>query len=220
MSGIVPTALESETLRSQAARALRAQIIAGILVPGELYTIRAISDQLAVSATPVREAVAQLASEGLVVLARNRGFHVRVVTEQDLDEILHLRTMLEPPAIAEIAARGLVEDSGSLRQLAADISTHAAAGDMVRFLDVDRQFHLGMLAALGSGRLVELVGQLRDHTRLYGLRKVNSSADFLASADEHEQLLRFVLDGNADEARDLMLTHLEHSRGIWAGRHE
>lgn len=220
MSEAISVTLESETLRSQAARTLRAQIITGVLVPEELYTIRAISERLGVSATPVREAVAQLANEGLVTLARNRGFQVRVVSEQDLDEILHLRTMIEPSAIAEIAARGLLDDSESLRRLAVDISTHAVTGDMVRFLDDDRRFHLGILAALGNGRLVELVGQLRDHTRLYGLRKVDGSADFLASADEHEQLLRFVLDGDADRARDLMLTHLEHSRGIWAGRHE
>ncbi|WP_028921827.1 GntR family transcriptional regulator [Pseudonocardia acaciae] len=213
-------ALGSETLRSQAGRVLRAQIIAGLLAPGELYTISAISEELEVSATPVREAVSQLAAEGLVTLARNRGFRVRVITDHDLDEILQLRTMLEPAAVAEIAQRGLLVDEQSLRALAREISAHAASGDLVRFLEVDRRFHLGVLACLGNERLLQVVGQLRDHTRLYGLRKVEGTGAFQASADEHERLLDLVAQHKADDARALMIAHLRHARGIWAGRSE
>lgn len=217
---VIAGRLETETIRSQIGRILRAQIIAGLLTPGRLYTIRGISESHSVSPTPVREAVAQLADEGLVTLSRNRGFTVRELTEGDLDEILQIRHMLEPEAVAQIAAQGLLTDPEPLVALAREISRHAAEGDMVAFLDKDRDLHLGLLSVLGNGRLIRIVGQLRDHARLYGLRAISGDSDFQKSADEHEQLVRLVAERHAEEARQLMTGHLHHARGIWAGREE
>jgi DNA-binding GntR family transcriptional regulator len=212
--------LETETIRSQIGRILRAQIIAGLLAPGQLYTIRRISESHDVSPTPVREAVAQLADEGLVTLSRNRGFTIRELTEKDLDDILQIRMMLEPDAVAQIAGRRLLADPEPLLALARKVTQHAVEGDWVGFLDLDRDLHLGLLSLLGNDRLVRTVGQLRDHARLYGLRKAAGSSEFRKSADEHEELIRLVAEGRAEEARQLMIGHLRHARGIWAGREE
>jgi DNA-binding GntR family transcriptional regulator len=209
--------LKASSLRDQALRVTRARIISGKLRPGMLYTLGSTAEQLGVSVTPVREAVLDLAKDGLVELERNRGFRVREMTQRDLDEIVELRRMIEVPAVRTIAERMLVTDSDQLRQLAMITEKCAAAGDWVGFLNNDREFHLGLLAYLGNERLLVIAGSLRDQSRLYGLDRLTGTESLMKSTREHYVLLEAVTAGHADEAAAIMERHLRHARGIWAG---
>ncbi len=219
-SGGYGSPLESISLREQALRVIRGRIVAGELRPGELHSLGAVAEQLGVSVTPVREAVLDLAREGLVVLARNRGFRVKEMTERDLDELAELRRMIEVDAVRQIAARGLVKDPTALRALAAQSDELAARGDWGPWLANDREFHLGLLAHLGNSRLITLVGSLRDQSRLYGLDRVAGTEALARSTHEHTLLLDAIVAGRAEEAAGIMLQHLQHARGIWAGKAE
>lgn len=214
--------LTASSLRDQALRVIRARIISGELAPGRLYALGAVAEQLGVSVTPVREAVLDLAREGLVELARNRGFRVREMTDRDLDEIVELRRMIEVSAVRTVAERGLLADAEAdrLREIAAATEKCAADGDWVGFLDHDRDLHMGLLAHLGNERLLTIVGSLRDQGRLYGLDHVAGSASLMESTHEHDALIDAVAAGEADLAAAIMDRHLRHTRGIWAGHAE
>jgi DNA-binding GntR family transcriptional regulator len=93
----------TQSYRSQAARIIRAQIIAGRLEPGSMYSIGDIAEKLNVSITPVREALHDLAKDGLIEMKRNRGFVVRKPTTKELDNIVDIRAMLEVAAVRGIA---------------------------------------------------------------------------------------------------------------------
>lgn len=214
------TKLQASSLRDQALRVLRGRIISGAMRPGELYALGAVAAQLGVSVTPVREAVLELARERLVELARNRGFRVREMTERDLDEIVEFRRIIEVPAVRMIAERKLLTDTGALHELARATEKYAADGDWVAFLESDRDFHLGILAYLGNERLLQVVRSLRDQSRLYGLDRVAGTESLRQSTQEHDALLAAVAAGRADEAADIVDKHLQHARGIWAGRAE
>lgn len=220
--GLGGVRLKASSLRDQALRVIRAGIISGELRPDRLYAIGQIAEQLGVSITPVREAVLELSREGLVDLARNRGFRIREVTEHDLDEIVEFRRMIEVAGIQKIAARKLFPeaDAGKFRELANASEKCAAAGDWVGFLDTDRDFHMGLLAYLGNERLLKVLGPLRDQSRLYGLEHIAGSEDLMKSTHEHHALLDAVVAGRADEAAAIMDRHLLHARGIWAGQAE
>lgn len=220
--GLGGVRLKASSLRDQALRAIRAGIISGELRPGELYANGMIAEQLGVSITPVREAVLELSREGLVDLARNRGFRIREITERDLDEIVEFRRMIEVAAVRKIAERGLLSesDAAKFRELANASEKCAAEGDWVGFLDNDRDFHLGLLACLGNERLLKVIGPLRDQSRLYGLDHLAGSESLIESTREHQALLDAVLAGRADEAVTIMDKHLLHARGIWAGQAE
>jgi DNA-binding GntR family transcriptional regulator len=212
--------LKASSLRDQALRVIRAGIISGELRPDQLYALGAVAEQLGVSVTPVREAVLELAREGLVTLARNRGFRVRELTERDLDEIVELRRIIEVQAVRAIASRRLLTEDGALRELAKASEKCAAAGDWAGFLDNDRDFHLSLLSHLGNERLLASVGTLRDQSRLYGLDRLAGTESLMRSTHEHDALLDAVLAGQADEAAAIMDRHISHARGIWAGRAE
>lgn len=209
-----------QSYREQAARIIRAQIISGRIEPGSLYSIGEIAEKLNVSITPVREALHDLAREGLIEMRRNRGFLVRTPSGQELDEIVQIRAMLEVSAVREITERGLVTDFAPLRRLSRRTMVFAEAGEWVGFLDTDREFHLSLLAALGNPKLLELVGSLRDQSRLFGLDKMAGSPDFVESTREHELLLDAVEEGDPERAASIMAQHLRHVRGVWAGESE
>jgi len=209
--------ITSISLRDQARRAIRAGIIAGNIEAGEILSVRALAARLGVSATPVREAVLDLANEGLLLAIRNKGFQVPTLSDQDLQEILDIRLLLEVPAMVQLAGQLPEERCRHYRGLAAGIGESASAGDVVGFLEGDREFHLSLLAELGNQRLTDMVALLRDQVRLYGVPHLAEEHQLSDSAEEHAALLEAVERGDGRLAEQLMTRHLQHTRGIWAG---
>lgn len=213
-------AVATQSYREQARRIIRAQIVSGRLEPESMYSIGEIAEKLNVSITPVREALHDLAREGLIEMKRNRGFRVRTPSSKELDDIVQIRTMLEVSAVREITERGLIDDFGDLRRLSRKTEIFAEAGEWVGFLDTDREFHLSVLAALDNPKLSEIVGSLRDQSRLFGLEKMAGSPHFVQSTKEHELLLDAMEAQDPERAASIMATHLRHVRGLWAGETE
>lgn len=214
------TPLRPVSLREQAREALRTRIVLGGIEPGEVESVISVAAALGVSVTPVREAVMDLANLGIVEIIRNRGFRVPVLTEHDLDEIFRLRTMLEVPAMAEVAGLLGGRPAPEFRRLADEITEAARQGRVVDFLDLDRRFHLGLLELIGNRRLVEMVGQLRDQARLRGLQELADQGRLTRSGEEHGELVDALEAGDGELAAELTRKHLAHSRGTWAGRAE
>lgn len=212
--------LKSVSLRQQAREALRTRIVLGQIEPGRVESVINVASELGVSVTPVREAVMDLANLGMVEIIRNRGFRVPVLTDHDLEEIFRLRTMLEVPAMVELAQLPDRAPLTRFRQLAEQLTDAARQGDLVSFLDLDRQFHLGLLELLGNRRLVEMVGQLRDQARMQGLQKLADHGELTQSGEEHIAIVDAVEAGDGELTAELVRRHLTHSRGIWAGRTE
>jgi DNA-binding GntR family transcriptional regulator len=208
------------SLREQAQQVIRASILAGELQAGEIYSASTIAQRLGVSPTPVREAMLELANGGLVEPVRNRGFRILTPDEDDLDEIFQLRLMLEVPAMRIVAERASDADLAALREVVEQIEATAAAADVADFLLADRAFHLGMLELMGNRRLVGLVAQLRDQTRIAGITELAREGNLTKSAGEHRDILDALDARDADKAEELMKRHLIHTRGIWAGRAE
>ena len=212
--------IERRSLRGEAIDLLRARITAGELEPGRLYAIGDIAAQLGVSPTPVREAVLDLANQGLTEVVRNRGFRIIELSGEELEEIVVVRRMLEAPAMGILAGDTSGLDLPALRELSGEIERAAAAGDLVSFLTLDKEFHLSLLYAVGNARLVQVVAQLRDQTRLTGLPRIRGTERLIRSAHEHDLLLDALEAADAAGAETLMSEHLNHVTGLWAGHDE
>ncbi|MEU6478043.1 GntR family transcriptional regulator [Streptomyces sp. NPDC047017] len=203
-------------LRDQVADALRAALIAGELRPGVVYSAPALASELGVSATPVREAMLDLAREGLVEAVRNKGFRITEMTDGDLDEFTEIRTLIEVPTVGRVARTASAEQLAALRPLARQIVTAAQEHDVLKYLEADHRFHLELLSLAGNRHLVEVVADLRKRSRLYGLGHLNESGRLVASAQEHIELLELIVAGRAREAEECMRRHLAHIRTLWA----
>lgn len=219
----LPTFGMRRNLRQEIAHALRAALVSGEMRPGVLYSAPALAEKFGVSATPVREAMLDLAGEGLVEAVRNKGFRVTELTDQELDDITSLRALIEVPTVGAIAARcddALRSKVEALRPLAQEIERQAEIPDLIAYLEADRQFHLGLLALSGNSHLVDVVGNLRARSRLYGLPQLAQQGRLGQSAREHQEILDLVLAGDQDGAASLMARHIRHVRGAWAGHEE
>ena len=205
-----------ERLRDQVAHALRAALISGELRPGEVYSAPGLAEDFGISATPVREAMLDLAREGLVEPVRNKGFRVTEVNERDLDQYTEIRALIEIPTVGRITRSAAREDLEALRPVAEEIVRAAREHDLIGYLEADRQFHLSLLALSGNERLVETVGDLRKRSRLYGLTALDERGGLIPSAEEHLELLDLMLAGDAKGAEACMARHLGHVRSLWA----
>lgn len=205
-----------ERLRDQVAHALRAALISGELQPGRVYSAPALAADFGISATPVREAMLDLAREGLVEPVRNKGFRVTGVSERDLDQYSELRALIEVPTVGAVTRSATREQLEALRPVAEEIVVSARGHDLIGYLDADRRFHLSLLGLHGNDRLVETVGDLRKRSRLYGLTALDERGLLIASAREHLELLDLMLAGDAAAAEACMARHLGHVRSLWA----
>ena len=212
----LPSFAERQSLREQIADALRAALVAGQMVPGVVYSVPTIAERFGVSATPVREAMLDLAKEGLVQSVRNKGFRVTELADTDLDEITQLRALIEVPTTAQLALVADANDLEALRPLAQAIVESAERGDLIGYVEADRRFHLRLLGLAGSRRLVDTVCDLRAQTRLYGLEQLVREGRLTASAAEHFELLDALLARDPARTEEIMRRHIGHVRGIWA----
>lgn len=209
--------VDRTSVREQVRRILHAQVLSGALVPGQVYSAVALAEELKVSATPVREAMLELANAGFVEVARNRGFRILTISDRDLDEIVELRLMLEVPAIKKVIASASDEQLALLGPLAVEIVEAARREDLPAYLLSDQTFHRTLLELAGNARLVKLVVDLRDQTRLLGLRGLSASGKLIESAEEHCEIASMIQARNLKQAQALMTRHIQHVRGIWAG---
>ncbi|HEX6327147.1 MAG TPA: GntR family transcriptional regulator [Jiangellaceae bacterium] len=213
----LPSFAKRTSLREHVADALRAAIVSGDMKPGEVYSAPTLAERFGVSATPVREAMLDLAKQGLIEVIPNKGFQVTLVTDAELDQLTEIRLLLEPPAAAKAALRASPNDIAELTRLAREVVDAARDGDLIRHVEADRTFHGRLLELGGNHRLVEIVYDLRDRTRLYGLAHLAERGVLGPTVDEHLTMCEYLAAGDAQALAELVRTHIGHVRREWAG---
>jgi DNA-binding GntR family transcriptional regulator len=144
---------------------LREHLCSGVLPSGRPLQEAALAAQLGVSRTPVREALARLASEGLLG-SDGRSFVVPLLSEADIDDIYELRLLLEPEALRQVAMR--IRENAQLvplrEQLAAMVAAHAD-NDVEAFMDANYRFRAAWLEIIPNRRLLRAIEIYADHVR-------------------------------------------------------
>ncbi|GAB6858138.1 GntR family transcriptional regulator [Microbacterium xylanilyticum] len=210
----------AESLREQVERMIAARIVSGETPPGEVLTVPTLAGDFGVSATPVREAMLNLARRGFLRPIRNRGFQVTEVSPEELHQLTDVRLLLEAPPMRRIAGRIDATLEKELRALAERIVAAGRDGQFDEYLEADTTFHLRILAVTGNAKLVETVRELRQQTRLVGLVRLADSDTLLPTALEHAELVDLLVAGDGEGAEELMRRHIGHVGGVWSGREE
>lgn len=212
----LPELMAHHSFREQAREIIRGMIVSGKMAPDGLYSAPKIASDLNVSATPVREALLDLAREGLLRPVRNRGFQVVIMTPKEHDDVFKIRLLLEVPSIHEIAKSSPTADQmKGLYDLASAARRFAHEGDLIAYLNADRQFHISLIDLLGNKPLTGLVASLRDRVRLLGLANSSAKLHIVQSADEHFDLLDRIAANDAEGATAIIGRHLKRSRDVW-----
>lgn len=201
------------TQTEAAARLLANAILSGELKSGTRLNIREISAQTGIGPTPTREALSNLAGRGLVTFSGQRGFRVVESSREDLAAILTARDVVERGALV-LAIRNGQEDweaglVAALHRL--KIFTSNPPTDMdVRietFERVHRSFHLALIGACGSKRLLSIYSDLYDQTRRYRAMTLHGGVDRHDAFERHEALVDRCLARDEEGALEVLTEH-------------
>ncbi|GAB4255711.1 MAG: GntR family transcriptional regulator [Deferrisomatales bacterium] len=206
------TLSQPPALAKMAYAALRDSILAGRLASGEVYTEAALAKELGISKTPVREALLELAAQGLVTVLPRRGVMVTRFTERDVEEVFEVRRAVEAVLVEKVARSAGELDLAPLEQALEAQEDALRDGDMLAFLDADRAFHTGMGELAGNRRLRAILENARDMIHLMGMEALTRRGRPSEVLEEHRKVVDALRNGRPSQARQAMDRHLERSQ--------
>jgi DNA-binding GntR family transcriptional regulator len=179
------------------------------LAPGSKLNIEVLAKTLGVSPTPVREALARVEAEGLVVKEPRRGYLVApVISLDDLHSLIEFRLLVEPAAAAAATRRATPEQAARLQELArsggADDSNDPAVNRLGMLYDA--RFHDAVAELTGNPWLRESLVRLRSHLHMY--RLYYHARQGAATNVEHERIADAIATGEPELAETAMREHL------------
>jgi len=199
----------NRSLVDQIYSVLRDRIIEVSMEPGTKIDIQQLIEEFEVSETPVRVALAKLTHEGLVKLLPRRGYFVIKLTKKDLKEIYDLRILLESYAIDTAIEK---MDPTKLKKIYRDFERLRGTNNSKRrekeSLKTDEGFHLEIVRNCDNKRAQELFYRIYDFARIS--QKMHKRID--QDIDEHTAIIKALLDKKKEEARRLLVQHLENAR--------
>lgn len=211
-----------KNLTEQAVSALRREIVACRLAPGDTVSETLMADRFSFGRAAIRTALARLGDEGLVHPVARRGWVVSLVTIRDIHEVFDLRLLLEPEAArlatgrptGRAAGHAQLERLRRLDDVCAQGYNPTDPDSALDFLAVNREFHVAVGERAGNLRLARQIGRLLDEsTRMLvlGLSTRDRSGEM---AHEHRALVQAMTDHNAPEAARIMREQVTTSRDM------
>jgi DNA-binding GntR family transcriptional regulator len=203
------------TLATSVYEQLRADLLSGRLEPNTKLRVEWVVSQYGAGASPVREALNRLASEGLLDRQEQRGFSVAPISEADLEELTRTRCLVEELALRESIRNHSIaweEDivlalhrlSRAPRHLPDD--RHATNPEWER---AHRHFHRALIAACRSRWLIAFCEQLADQAFRYRQIASANVTSTRNQMDEHRAIADFTVAGDADRAVEALKRHYQ-----------
>lgn len=204
---------EKTTFSSTAVKRLREEILSGAIVPGAKLQVRDICNRFGISVSPVREALNQLAAQGLVQHSEQRGFTVAAMDVDDLADLTLARVALNDIAVRDAIAHGDAqweEDVLLAHHRLSRADRHAVDGP-ADWEALHHRYHGALIAGCRSKRIVAYCQQLFDMAERYRVVSRLKPATPRDINAEHEGIMRAVLARDADEAARLLREHVERT---------
>jgi DNA-binding GntR family transcriptional regulator len=199
-------------MTSQLIVRFRDRILAGTYPPGSALRQDILASEFGTSKIPVREALVQLQSEGLVDIFPNRGFQVRPLVAAELDEVFRLRLQIEPTAVALGAKLATAADHVAARKALDKLNDALAAEEFSSSGRLNRDFHLLLIVPRLQPVAAEILSRLHTIAQRYVQAHLRPEGRVKRATREHAALLRVWSAAQAKEVRSLIHTHIESTR--------
>jgi DNA-binding GntR family transcriptional regulator len=191
---------------------LLGDLMSAKIAPGARLAVDAITRQLGVSQTPIREALTRLEAEGLVIKTHLVGYRAApLLDRRRFDEIYEVRLALEPLAASRVANDASADEVSGIGQFCQHMPAATSKGPLYsRYAKSDAEFHDMIMAASGNLLMRDMLARLQTHLhlfRLYFSARVTSEA-----SGEHALIVERLMARDADGAGAAMRSHLSRSR--------
>ena len=205
-------------LREAVYDALVEMIITAELQPGQHLVENELAAQLGVSRQPVREALQRMQTEGWVDLRPALGAFVHEPTEDEADQLLAARTLLEAESARLAAEHATPEQIEHLWELHRSGEAALAADDQEGLVAANALLHSHIVSMSGNKVLADLIGSVDRRVRWYYLPIARSRGK--AAWDEHAELIAAIADSDGGRSGDLMRRHTERTREMYHQRRQ
>lgn len=216
--GAVPRLERPGPLRERVYDALLELITTRALRPGQHLVESELAGHLGVSRQPVREALQRLNTEGWVDLRPAQGAFVHEPTEEEADQLLSVRTLLEAEAARLAAANSGTAGIAVLEELCAKGEQAVADDDVDLAVATSAAFHAKVMELAGNVVLSELAGQVDRRVRWYYTPVARQRGT--RSWIEHRSLIAAISSRDEQRATAIMRAHTEHTRHTYHQREE
>ncbi|MEV3915220.1 GntR family transcriptional regulator [Streptomyces canus] len=214
--GTVPRLERPGPLRDRVYGALLELITTRALQPGQHLVESELAGHLGVSRQPVREALQRLNTEGWVDLRPAQGAFVHEPTDEEADQLLTVRTLLEAEAARLAAANAGKAGVAVLEELCAQGESAVAADDVDAAVALNARLHATIMELAGNAVLAELAGQVDRRVRWYytPIARQRGRQSWI----EHRELIAAIADRDEQRATAVMRQHTEHTRKMYHDR--
>lgn len=200
------------SLRDRVYHTLKQYIVNQRLKPGSKLSVPRLAQQLAVSRTPVKEAIERLGQDGLVTMLPNRGAFVAIIREEDVGEIYQMREMLEGLA-SRLAVQKMDRNLlAELRRLLVRGGAAVRRGDVEAHTRFDLEFHRLIRERAGNHRLVRALNNLQDQIRVVFRTSATIPGRMAMAIEEHRQILEALESADAKRAEEATRDHVRRIR--------
>ncbi|MFE0421568.1 GntR family transcriptional regulator [Streptomyces sp. NPDC058953] len=214
MPGPGSTPVTRSTLRQQIADALRDEVLAGRLQPGQEFTVKQIAEQYGVSATPVREALVDLSAQGLLESDHHRGFRVHQFTVADFRDMVETRSLVIDGILQHADREGRTSVNAAavapVRRRAEEADRAARGGDLDILIGYDLRFWRELGTIVSNRYISDFLHQLRVQIWVFAMPHLRIEPD----------VRRWLFSGYEDLINALVTGELETARGVLNGYHE
>ena len=201
--------ISPSTLRTQVAKKLRKDILAGKYKPGDRLNESSIARELNISRIPVREALLELHESGLVMNRERRGMFVTSLSPDEVEKINGVRVILEAEALAIAKSRMTSKVAAALEALVAKMESGKCSLSDAAALDLE--FHRAIWAATGNEYLQRVLDPLATVLFAHNLLERVSHTHRQWRVNHHRSLLNVMLSPAEDEIRSVFLKHLQEA---------
>lgn len=200
------------TAQAAVAEMLRREVLSGAIPPGTRLLQAEVAERFETSTTPVREAMRQLVSEGLLDGDPHKGVVVHEISLAELEEIYDLRLHLEPLAI-EATVKNIT--AGELEEAKRLADAMEAEDRPAVWTELNARFHALLAEAGRRPRLAAMLSNLRNLSAMYIVRSIRAMPDRLQAGNaEHRRLLEACGSRDVAAAQDIEREHLRHTLEI------
>lgn len=208
----LPKIGQGGALSDRAYEVLKEAIVHRLLKPGQALNEEKLAEELGISRTPLRSALQQLYHEHLIRPASGKGYVVTSLSREDMEHVFLMRSVLEPAAARLAALHRTAGDVDKLHRLVGLQRQTVTAGDYLKFLDYDRDFHLTVASIPKNPYLETAVRTMQLHGHRFLVLDENVYGRAPESVEEHAAIAHAIEAGQPDEAGRLMAQHVERTR--------
>lgn len=187
---------------------LRNEIVSARLMPNERLVETDLVARLGVGRAAIRQALARLHQEGLIVQEPRRGARVRRFTQEEASEILAVRSVLEGLAANHAAQRASREDLAEMRSLIRQMDSRLGSGDLIGYSETNSRFHRKIVEVSQLETVKQLIGQLQAQMVRFQFRTILAPGRPPQSFAEHRAVFEAIERKQPDVAERLMRHHI------------